>query len=381
MSKQAVVISCFDYHSYRMVYWENALKALGYNTTYVTSDFHHGSKQTYECHVPDSKQLHVMPYKKNLSIERILSHRMFAKQVYAELEQNPPAVIVASIPPNFLVKYLAKYKRRHPNTKLILDIYDLWPETFPSSTLKKLLTPVFRIWGGLRDNFIEAADFVTSECGLFLERMRRKPARSQVLHFSLPPHPETDEAPPLPADRAEIAYLGSINNIIDIPTITAVLKELNTILPTSLHIIGDGESREAFCQSVKDAGVTVHFHGKVFDEKEKHRILSACHFGLNIMKSSVCVGLTMKSVDYLRHGLPLISNIPADTLQMITDYQAGVHVEDPIRAAEAVATAIRNRSITKEQALHLYQTKLTSDIIQSICNDVLHQVLSKGDTQ
>lgn len=382
MDKHAAVISCFDYHACRMVYWENSLRELGYQTTYITSDFHHGSKQTYTCNIPDSRQLHVMPYKKNLSAQRILSHRMFARQVLAYLEQERPSAVVASIPPNFLVKYLAKYKRRHPEVKLILDIYDLWPETFPSSRLKQLLAPVFRIWSGLRDKHLPAADFVASECGLFLDRMKKRPDAARVIHFSLPPYSGEEEDPALPTDRAEIAYLGSINNIIDIPTITAVLAGLQQHMPTTLHIIGDGESREAFCESVKAAGVSVVFHGKIFDEQEKHRILAGCHFGLNIMKSSVCVGLTMKSVDYLRHGLPLISSIPADTKNMIEQYRAGVHVADPAQAAKQVADAIRSdiRPL-RSGARDLYNNHLTSAINQAACSEVLRQTLHEGDIE
>lgn len=380
MDKRAAVISCFDYHACRMVYWENSLKELGYQTTYITSDFHHGSKQPYTCTVPDSRQLHVMPYQKNLSVQRILSHRMFARQVLADLEKQRPSIVVASIPPNFLVKYLAKYKRRHPEIKLILDIYDLWPETFPSSRIKQLLAPVFRIWSGLRDKYLPQADFTASECGLFLDRMKKRPSNSRVIHFSLPPYADNEQTPVLPTDQAQIAYLGSINNIIDIPTITALLGELQKQMPTTLHIIGDGESRQTFCDAAESVGVSVVFHGKVFDEQEKHRILSNCHFGLNIMKPSVCVGLTMKSVDYLRHGLPLISSIPADTKELIEKYRAGFHMQSPAQTAAQIADAIRaDVAPLKDGALHLYNDHLTSDINQSACSEVVRQVLSGGE--
>lgn len=35
------------------------------------------------------------------------------------------------------------------------------------------------------------------------------------------------------------------------------------------------------------------------------------------MKPDVCVGLTMKSVDYFRHDLPILNNIPADTAELV----------------------------------------------------------------
>ena len=46
----------------------------------------------------------------------------------------------------------------------------------------------------------------------------------------------------------------------------------------------------------------------------------------------------MKSVDYLKHGLPLLSNIPADTQRLIAEKHIGVQVTgDGVACAAAVA--------------------------------------------
>ncbi len=374
MNKHAVIISCFDYHSFRMIYWENSLRDLGFQTTYLTSDFHHISKQTYTCSVENSKQLHVIPYQKNLSAKRILSHRMFAKQTYKFLQETQPDIIIASIPPNFLCSYLAKYKRKHPRSTVIFDIYDLWPETFPNSSARKLLAPVFHVWSSLRDRHLPLADYVVAECQLFLDRLNCHSKNSAVIPFALPAYEGVTAPVDLPTDHAQIAYLGSINNIIDIPKITAVLQEINKKMPTTLHIIGDGESREELCRSVAKTGVDIQFHGKVFDETEKHRILSQCHFGLNIMKDSVCVGLTMKSVDYLRHGLPLISNIPADTKNLIQQYRAGFHLSTPAEMADYVVSAIQqDMSEFKANADRLYREKVSSICTQPIYSRIIQK--------
>ena len=53
--------------------------------------------------------------------------------------------------------------------------------------------------------------------------------------------------------------------------------------------------------------------------------MSRCHFGFNLMKPDVRVGLTMKSVDYFRHDLPILNNIPADTAELVDREQVGVN--------------------------------------------------------
>lgn len=373
--KDAVVISCSDHYGHRMKYWDVSLQRLGMHPVYVTTDFLHVEKQTYTCSVPGCVQIHVPPYRKNLSVQRILSHRAFARRVYRYLEQERPRVVVSLLPPNFLAKYLARYKRRHPETKLIFDIFDLWPETFPSSGVKRLLAPVFRVWAGLRDRHLPVADYVTAECDLFRERLGLSDGSSETVYFSLDPYVADGPSPEPARDCAHIAYLGSINNIIDIPRIVAFLSELNRRIPTVLHVIGAGEKCAEFCDSVRGTGVSVEYHGAIFDEDEKHRILSLCHFGLNVMKDSVCVGLTMKSVDYFRHGLPIVNSIPADTWAFVERDGVGVNLTEPSLAAEQVEQVVLSDvGPMKQAALRLYSERFSSEYNLDRCEQVLRRV-------
>ena len=69
------------------------------------------------------------------------------------------------------------------------------------------------------------------------------------------------------------------------------------------------------------------YHGIVYEEKIKEEIYAHCHFGLNIMKEAVFVGLTMKSLDYLSHGLPIINTIQGDTKQIVDQYKIGINID------------------------------------------------------
>ena len=57
--------------------------------------------------------------------------------------------------------------------------------------------------------------------------------------------------------------------------------------------------------------------------------MAQCHFGINIMKESVCVGLTMKSMDYFEYGIPLLNNIKGDTWKIIEKYGVGYNLKNP----------------------------------------------------
>jgi len=326
--KTAYVISCSDHYDHRLHVLADYLRSKGYTVTYITSDFDHTSKQHFRCSVPGCVQLPAKPYRKNLSLDRILSHRMFARDVFRYLDklEQQPDVVAALIPPNFLAHYGAKYKKKHPGVYLIYDIFDMWPETFPFGRAKKLLAPVFGIWAWIRDHNLSAADYVTTECEMFRKLLKLPEDKSKAI-------PLCADALTIPAceiqlreDRLELCYLGAINNVIDIPAICALVRELTTERPVTVHIIGKGEREQELIDGLENAGAEVIFYGPVYDERKKQEIISRCHFGLNIMKASVCVGLTMKSVDYFRFGLPIINNIPSDTRILVEEQGIGIQM-------------------------------------------------------
>ena len=84
-TKRAVLLSCSDHYNHRLYVIDGYLKSQGYETVYYTGDFDHSSKKVFHCSVPGCRQIHVRPYRKNLSLARILSHRDFARLVFQEL--------------------------------------------------------------------------------------------------------------------------------------------------------------------------------------------------------------------------------------------------------------------------------------------------------
>ena len=376
--KKACIISCSNHYQARLHIFDEYLKSIGYSTTYITSDFDHTAKTEFVCTVPAAKQIHARPYKKNMSLDRIMSHKAFAMDVLEYLESLPesPDVLVVSVPPNFLAHYTAKYKKKHPETVLIYDIFDMWPETFPFQKLKTLLSPVFSVWAWLRNHALPAADHIITECDLFRELLKLPDERGSTVYLCAEPM-DTDSTAKLREDALELCYLGAINNIIDIPVICELISRLSRKKPVVLHIIGKGERERELIEGAKSAGAEVIYYGAVYDEEEKHSIMHRCHFGLNIMKSSVCIGLTMKSLDYFRHGLPIINNIPADTQRFVTHASIGVQL-DADCVEKIVSFTSADYAEMRKNVNDVFKNNFSRDTVFKKIGQIFRRVIGEG---
>ena len=131
-----------------------------------------------------------------------------------------------------------------------------------------------------------------------------------------------------------------------------------------IHVIGDGEKCPQLLQALKDAGAEVDWRGVVYDEAEKHAVMSCCHFGFNLMKPDVCVGLTMKSVDYFRHDLPILNNIPADTAELVDREQVGVNV-GPDTAAQVAGMTVEDCLRMRENVRRVFDETFDLPVVQA----------------
>lgn len=331
---KAVIVCGFDTYEARIQLVKTYLEKKEFEVSFILSNFKHSTKEFKENTQNESPITFIktLRYRKNLSIERLASHILFAKKAFKLIGVAKPDLIYCMIPPNSLAYQAKKYRKNHSDTKIIFDLMDLWPETMPMSRFES--NPFFSSWRELRDKNLDSADLILTECDLYRQVLAKQLDGLNVATL----HLAKSEAlfPVMPVNSVEtlhLCYLGSINNIIDIPAICLLVFTLQKLKPVIVHVIGDGESCSLFIESLEKNGAQVVYEGIVYDPTDKQTIFDRCHFGLNIMKESTVVGLTIKSIDYFHAGLPLINSIPSDTQKLIFENHAGFqfdrdHVEE-----------------------------------------------------
>ena len=323
---KAVVVTSSANYEPRAEMVGKILQSFGHEVLWLESDFIHREKKKKTRRVAGHQYIDTVAYKKNMSVRRLYSRYDFARKVVEALKDQPIDLLYVMIPANSLVPAAAELKERC-HARLVLDIIDLWPESLPLKRIKRFW-PV-QYWRRLRDDHLDAADLIFTECRLYQEilGLRKNPRLKQTGVMYWAKEREAEKAPVFQQDKERIhmAYLGSANHIIDIDSIVYILEKVNQRKKVRLHIVGDGESRDIFLQELKDHGIETKYYGTVYDEEKKRQVFEKCSFGINMMKDSVCVGLTMKSIDYLCYGLPLINNIPGDTWKLVEQYGIGVN--------------------------------------------------------
>ncbi len=327
----AVIINCFETYEERVELLERALQNEGYKVSVLTSDYLHIAKMMRTTERPGYTLFHALPYKRNLSLKRLYSHAKLAREIFAYLERHvDPELIWVMLPPNSFAQRAKEYKRNHREVKLVFDIIDLWPEGMPFGMVKGF--PLGTLWKSLRNRSLPFCNQVVTECDRYRTFLGKATEVSMVKTIYMSRPEEKLDLTFLPPKNGEIAlcYLGSINHLIDIDLICKVIQIFKKKKEVVLHVIGDGESREVFLKKTKRAGAIVKYHGIIYDREEKRGIMSSCHYGLNIMKKGVCVGLTMKSIDYFEFGLPLINNLKGDSYQINEKYKTGINIDENI---------------------------------------------------
>lgn len=364
---KVLIVTCFESNEERVSFVLDACKKRNYKTQVVTTDFSHIKKEK-RTNIPDGYvAIETKPYNKNLSIKRMASHAKFAKDVFEYIEEEMPDLIWLMAPANSLIKQAKKYKKKYPLAKIIIDIIDMWPESLPLGISSSIFP--LNIWKGIRKNNICCADHLVTECDLYHEILSKEYANNiTTIHWARDSKANNAKAQ-LPKDRLSLCYIGSINNIIGTKIVMDIIDKCD--MPVVLHVIGEGENRYNFV-NINSRVCEVIYHGAIRNENEKNRIFSMCHAGLNIYKENLYIGLTVKSIDYFEHGLPIINNIKGDTWSLIDKHNVGINItkDSHINGLDIINMRKNNKGI-----LELYNNNFTKEVFIKKCYEVIDGVM------
>jgi len=370
-------------------YWSLArvLVARGHDVTWWTATWSHRRKAIRSAPLGIREDegfavrlVAVRPYDRNVSLARINSHKDFgrtferlASEGVSSGQLARPDVILASLPPLESPEAALRLARTLDAT-FILDVMDLWPETFERlvpgpAFLRRLISPLLLgNMAGRRQALVAAADALSAAthayaAASFADAPADTPRHicyvgAYVDEFPGPPRMTSDVPLPAPkaaaqepdagAERAEpprailglfgavggrsadgpldIVYAGSLEAGQDIEILPAVARQLSARgVAATIHVAGSGKLEASLRRAAEAATGSCRMvvHG-LLGRRDYVHLLSRCEVGLVAVKPESMVAMPYKAGDYAAAGLALVNSLPGELADLIDRYAAGV---------------------------------------------------------
>lgn len=348
----------------RFVYLCNELSKNN-NVELITSDFRHGKKTHRQGNTMDTPYkitcIHELGYKKNVSIQRFFSHKLWGKAVGKYIESiEKPDIIYCAVPSLTAPLVAAKYCKKN-NIKFIIDIQDLWPEAFKMilnlSFINKL---IFYPFQHKANKIYSCADEIIAVSEQYVARalaVNKKVTRGHCVYIGtkLQKYDDGVAGNPVifkPRNEIWIGYCGSLAISYDIPNLIFAMdilhkKGINNI---KLIIMGDGGYKQIFEDLAREKQVNAHFTGKL-PYNQMAAQLNQCDIVVNPIKRGSAASIINKHADYAASGRPVInSQENKEYRKLIEKYHMGLNCnnEDAVDMADKLEYLIKNYDVRIE---------------------------------
>ena len=337
------------FSEWRYAFLARFLSDMGYHVVWWSSTFSHLFKRQRDIHTIRSavsegvtvKLLDTPPYKSNVSIQRLVNQRVYAKQFMKKAISFKPSpdVIIASCPP--LDSAWAAIKvARALNTKIIIDIQDLWPEVlqliFPAK-VKDIAKWIFYPLKKWEDRVFQRSDGISAVSYDYLRRalaVHKSQKTAAVIHLGIDLQ-KFDRAASLSRlpliEKGEkefwVIYVGNLGIANDLETVlyAADLAQKEGLKKIRFLFAGIGDMLPKLQEISQMLGLkNISFLGLLHHE-DLVQVLRESDVAVNAIKPESNIFFPNKVFDYFAAGLPVINSIIGGELEaLLKDNEIGL---------------------------------------------------------
>lgn len=346
----------------------------GHSVTWWSADFSHAKKAKRQSPdgtplpqiftMPNGVKIHLiptLPYKKNISLKRIKSHRDFAKKWLniaidtVDDGELKPEIIIVSTPPLSTYK-AADTLRKKWGSKIVLDIMDAWPKAFerllpkPKALTRLLSLPFFAPAQKSASRAYCGADIITAISKNYLDAAKSAGSKVPMASFyhtcrKITQTPRTQNREKI----WRIIYVGNMGAFYALDTVITAIKNLESRnIHIRLDLVGTGPDEMRLRKMAQDSK-SIHFHG-FLNAQELSGELSLANIGIIPMHTESAVAVPYKLPDYTSYGLPVLNSLKGECASLIRQYNAGITYDanSPKSLEEAILRLINNPSLYSE---------------------------------
>ena len=354
----------------------------GHEVTWWTSQFSHRFKKPVDRQVIEStcSQLGLKvnfipapPYTKNVSLARLWNHFLLARRFSRLAPDYPdhPEVIVASIPPPMLASNAGQFAKQI-GAKYIVDIQDLWPETFyrlAPGKIRRIMQFILYPWLRAARRTYRIADAIVGVADAYVQHAinsRSNDAISQTIplginlnSFDRAIRKGVSRRFTKPMNQTWLIYSGSLNRSYDCITILQAFAKIPPVQREKLQlfITGKGELQDTLLEIVARKRLhNVHLTGFI-DFNIWAYLISQCDIGFNACLPEAMIYLPNKLFYYLAAGLAVLNTIPGQCSQIIRDGNCGIDyiAGDPDDCSRAILQCLSDTERLRQMQLSARQ--------------------------
>ena len=369
----------------RMGMLAEELSNRNHSITWFASAFNHFKKKQYSkkdtiVQVKENYNLnliHANGYKKNISIARILNHRIIAFKLKRKMKQmEKPDIIYASFPTVEFAHEAVKYGKKN-NIPVVIDVRDLWPDIF-NHNLKGLIRilsiPYVKYLNLKTKKIMRDCYAITSispsmlDWGL-LKGDRKKTSKDKYFYIGYQKNSiksiKTKNL--LVKNKFNICFFATINNQFNYDVIVNLGVKLKND-DVDILICGTGPNLDRFKNKVKDKKLdNIKFLGWQ-DKENLNYILSNSQIGFAPYKNTFDFQMSVsnKFAEYLSYGLPVLMTSTGYMKSLIDEYQVGcasLDVNDLYRFIMDMKKNPKKREIKSKNAIKLFDEKFDANKI------------------
>jgi hypothetical protein len=372
-------------------------KNSSYNIVWWTSSFNHftktfefsNSKSLFPRKNLEIKTLKGFGYKKNVSLSRIIDHKMvsmlFAKKIKKNKEK--PDIIITSFPPLGLCKEAVNYGIRN-NVPVIIDYRDLWPEAFQdlfpkkikllakiifyplSFKTKKVLAKATGIIG-ITDKFLEIAlnkinrnknKFDSYFYHTYKKLTINQADQNECISFWKKMGIQGD------SNYINVCFFGTLGHQFDLATVINGFKQVSN-LKIKLIICGSGHKKHQLIK-LAEGQENIIFPGYMNANQIKV-LLSQSHIGLcpYLPKKMFLNAIPGKVIEYMSEGLELLTTLNDGMVgEMVNKNNFGINYnafdKDSFSSSlRQLYQKIKDRKNNKESIMHYYNVNYDQETV------------------
>ncbi|HGN6844869.1 TPA: glycosyltransferase [Neisseria gonorrhoeae] len=298
-------------------------------------------------------------YSKNVSLGRVTSHHRFVKHFEKWLENCRPGeqdVVYSAYPLIATNLLLGKHKARL-GYKLIVDVQDVWPESFSSVVpfLKKVPHKLLP-FASRANRAYRYADALVAVSQTYLDRAKEANPNvpGEVVYIGAD---FAAIAPPrFRSKTVRFFYLGTLSYNYDVETVCkGVRKLLDDGENVELHIMGGGPDLDRLKQYACDG---IKFYGYI-PYAEMMSVAKGCDIAVNAIRSYSMASITNKLSDYMALQKPILnSQVHDEVAEVLTllpheNYRSG-DVDGFVRAAKDILKR-KNDPVQSEEIVRRFK--------------------------